>query len=337
MTGRLSWLGLACSLAAAQPCAECHLDIVRRQESSPHARSLSPFPGSPMASALAGFRVAEKNGYQFEYGTRGVTARRAEDSATGTLDWALGRGKYAMTAVGVFNGQFFEHRMSFYTQPKQPGITPGHQYGVSRSASTALGLVEQPPQAFRCFNCHSTGLRETPDGGPDLTTMTPGIHCERCHGPGTAHIAAVRAKRSPAEVRKTIFNSGHLPARASVEVCGGCHRAPRPGQKAEAPELDDPLSVRFQPVGLMASRCFLESGKLSCLTCHDPHANEVRHEPAFYAGKCLGCHEHTARVIVACKREQRQDCQPCHMPDATPAPFLTFTDHRIRVAEAEAR
>ena len=33
----------------------------------------------------------------------------------------------------------------------------------------------------------------------------------------------------------------------------------------------------------------------------------------------------------ACRRNQRQDCLPCHMRPAHPLPNLTFTDHRIRI------
>src|SRR5262249_1146746 len=126
------------------------------------------------------------------------------------------------------------------------------------------------------------------------------------------------------------------PPKALVEACGECHRLPPPGGTSDQPERENPESIRFAPVGLMASRCFQASGRLSCLTCHDP-PSATRPAPAFYAGKCLGCHTADAPVESACRRAARADCLPCHMPKSSPVPFLTFTDHRIRVVNAPSR
>ena len=97
------------------------------------------------------------------------------------------------------------------------------------------------------------------------------------------------------------------------------------------PELEDPMSIRFQPVGLMASRCFIASRKLSCLTCHDAHENARRNDPAWYTARCLQCHQARSPTGSACKRTASENCLPCHMQRATPAPYLSFTDHRIRI------
>jgi hypothetical protein len=45
---------------------------------------------------------------------------------------------------------------------------------------------------------------------------------------------------------------------------------------SSAPEIEDPINVRFQPIGLMASRCFKSSKGLSCGSCHDPHNDGSR-------------------------------------------------------------
>ena len=46
-----------------------------------------------------------------------------------------------------------------------------------------------------------------------------------------------------------------------------------PGGVAATPDLRNPWNARHQPLLLAASRCFRESkGRLSCLTCHSPHA-----------------------------------------------------------------
>jgi hypothetical protein len=101
---------------------------------------------------------------------------------------------------------------------------------------------------------------------------------------------------------------------------------PKPDEK-----LSDPVTVRFQPYGLLASRCFRESGGLSCLTCHDPHTDAVRGDSSFYVARCLSCHAASAPPAVACRRRERFNCLPCHMRKAAAMAHLTFTDHRIRV------
>jgi hypothetical protein len=310
-------------------CAECHADIARRQFASRHALTLAPYAKSPLARVLAS-SGADAGGFRYEYTTSGVTARRNSERATASLEWAFGAGGHGMTAVGQYDGLYFEHRLSYYALPGATSLTPGHPEAPPRSAADALGVLKLPQDIYKCFDCHSTNLRPDAGGGPELSRMTAGVTCERCHGPGERHSRAAQVGLPPVEIAKAIFNAARLPAKAQVEFCGGCHRLPDASRHSQTPEIQNPLSVRFQPIGLMASRCFRESGRLSCLICHDPH-EDAKRDPAFYVGRCLTCHEGTGSPIVACRRREPQDCAPCHMRKATPLPNLTFTDHRIRL------
>jgi hypothetical protein len=93
------------------------------------------------------------------------------------------------------------------------------------------------------------------------------------------------------------------------------------------------MSIRFAPVGLMASKCYLVSGALACVTCHDPHGRPYPEKPE-YEKKCQGCHAPASLVRSQCPRGEDGKCLGCHMVKATPVPGLTFTDHRIRVYPA---
>jgi hypothetical protein len=274
---------------------------------------------------------AESGGFRYEYGPSSVTVRRNTERVTATLEWAFGAGGHGMTPVGQFEGLFYEHRLSYYAVPGKPALTPGHAATAPRTAVDALGVLKLPQDIYKCFDCHSTGLTADAVGGPDFSRMTAGITCERCHGPGQRHVEAARSGRPSTDIAESIFNGGRLPAKALVEVCGGCHRLPDARNSSATPEIDDPVSVRFQPVGLMASRCFRESGKLSCVTCHNPHEDAKHSGSNFYVAKCLACHAGGNSPVVACKRREKQDCAPCHMRKVTPLEHLTFTDHRVRV------
>ncbi len=318
-------------------CADCHREIFLKQSATHHAHALSRFERSKAAEVLRSVGNLEEDGYSYLYEGNTVQVSNSDSIARATLAWAFGAGVQGITPVGFLNGSYFEHRYSWYRILNQPSISPGHLPRI-KSMYFALGLFESPGDATRCFGCHATGVEEDAFGNPDLSRMTPGVTCERCHGPGENHVKAVRSGRPAVEIRRVIFNSGRLPAKASIEVCGGCHRVPLPGSSNIEPEKKDRASVRFQPLGLLASKCFQVSGQLSCLWCHDPHDDVVR-SARYYTAKCQECHrpprdddfQNAGVPSGECKRNQGQDCIPCHMRSTRLFTNLTFTDHRIRI------
>lgn len=317
------------AFVGARACAECHRPQYERQIVSSHAWALRPIGGSALAAQLLRQGALRDLSYRYEYAREGeaiaVTAAGAEDSSRMRLLWAFGSGAQAFTPVGRAGERWIEHRISFYTTPSRLSLTPGHAGRANLTAADALGIVQESGEMRRCFGCHATNVR----GDGDAWALESGVQCERCHGPGSEHLAAARAADA-ARLAKTVLNAGRFPAAASVMICGECHRTPNPARLSTAPELEDPLSVRFQPVGLMASRCFQASGKLSCLSCHDAHG-DARKDDGWYTAKCLSCHEGRAPAQSACRRAAREICLPCHMRRVTPAPHLSFVDHRIRV------
>lgn len=299
--------------AGAQVCAQCHASLARAQSASRHAAALRPAAQTDLAALMNARPMRERSGIAFSYSPRedGVAVSIAQGAARidALLEWAFGAGAQGITPVARREGVYYEHRLSWYREPGHAARTLGHPGAPSETPEKALGIAQSNATITKCFACHATGVRP----GPDLTGMTPGVTCERCHGPGAAHVKSAL----PADVARL----SKLNAQESVQQCAECHRATAP--------LDDPATVRYQPVGLSASRCFQVSGTLSCITCHDPHA-DASQDAKFYAAKCLGCHAAGGAAIKQCQRAEKADCLPCHMKKASPFPFLTFTDHRIR-------
>ena len=189
-------------------------------------------------------------------------------------------------------------------------ITLGHPGTPSPDPKSALGSPQEPATIFRCFNCHATAVKP----GPDLKSMIPGVTCERCHGAAADHA-----------LRGAPMESAKVSRDGVTALCGSCHRLSSENA-SRTPEVQDPLSIRFAPVGLTASACYRRSPDLSCVTCHNPHQN-ANHDTSHYTQKCLSCHD----ARQPCKAGERNDCVRCHMQKRSPAPYLTFTDHRIRV------
>ncbi|HUS06407.1 MAG TPA: multiheme c-type cytochrome [Bryobacteraceae bacterium] len=314
------------SFAGPAVCASCHPRQAESQMQSRHARALRPLAGD-VITRWKDARTRDGLYYQYAPRTEGLQVKvtAAGEQFSGILQWIFGAGAQGMTLVGRTDNQYFEHRLSWYATPQRLALTFGHPVRIS---GDPLGVPQTNETIYRCFNCHATAV-ERGSREPDLRVMIPGVTCERCHGPGAAHIAAARSARPTVEIRAAIFNQRQLPARSRVELCGSCHRLPQGRQDSPAPEIEDPITVRFQPVGLMASRCFQSSKALSCGNCHDPHGDAVSRDDASYTAACLSCHsvQHRSK----CPRPRNQACVSCHMQRTSPAAHLRFTDHRIRI------
>lgn len=205
---------------------------------------------------------------------------------------------------------------------------------VPRDPSGYLGRSITDESVRRCVHCHSTNFQaiQHPAGRPEAGDR--GIGCERCHGPGGHHLRAVEAKFPDLAVARPRIAD----AASVVALCAECHKS------TESVAPDAPRSIRFQAPALMLSRCYTESGTLSCVTCHNPH-RDASQNSSDYEGICLQCHpiakerdgrphsEGTAaRVWSACAAGAERDCLSCHMPRVKDAiPRTTFTDHYIRV------
>jgi Cytochrome c554 and c-prime len=317
---------LAGGAAAESPeaCAACHRAIYERQTQSHHFQALRPIAQSPIYAKLAG-----AGSYETRPNEVLVTVQKNAERLSAALQWAFGAGAQGITPVGIIDGQYFEHRYSYFPRAQKLALTFGHPANAD-TANSELGVLQDRRTITQCFNCHATGV-QSGETGPNLSTILPGISCERCHGAGRSHIAAARGGATGEELRKTLLNPGRLSARAQAQVCGECHRLPAPGSPSPEPEIEDPISVRFAPIGLTASRCFIESRKLTCTTCHDAHNNARSRSDAFYSGQCLNCHADAPAVASACRRGKKEDCLPCHMRQASLGTYLMFTDHRIRV------
>ena len=87
---------------------------------------------------------------------------------------------------------------------------------------------------------------------------------------------------------KQIFNPGILSGDLlSQEFCGSCHRSV--DEVFAMPQRGEINNLRFQPYRIFKSKCYQDDRRVSCIACHDPHA-ELISNPAFYDSKCLSCH-----------------------------------------------
>ena len=312
-------------------CAECHAAESKKHHNSRHATTMRSVD---LRSLGRDFPVAgdipDTNFVVKPSGAGFVLAVKYQPELQQPLQYALGSGKFALTFINVHDkDSVVELRESYYPTLHAWNYTPGQAH----IEGDGLGRLYQGRLARACVTCHTTALPS------DSLTPEPrffGVGCESCHGPGRDHVAAMRSGKA-GDLHLARLNS--LDATTMNERCGRCHRS------AKNVPVGETSTQRFQPYGLMKSRCFLESGnKLSCQTCHDPHENASTDHKT-YEQICLSCHASTDSKLrmdtkpkgKPCPVNKQRDCIRCHMPqrEVTKDAPISMADHFIRVHRSE--
>ncbi len=320
-------------------CRECHPGEDARQRRSGHSRTLAVAGSSSVARRLNGQSAADPEfpsalwTYLLRDGT--LSAERTEPGKhpePHRLDYAVGSGLHAvsfleMTGRDAENRPLsIEHRLTYFENNHALGVTPGQTASENDQGRGPEGRRLTAESTMKCLGCHATRLSAADERNVDPATLIPNVTCERCHGPARAHIAAARRGDDSALAMPFGYAATET-AERNVRLCGQCHRLP---EHVPAKDLrpDKPMLARFQPVGLMQSRCYTQSrGALSCSNCHDPHAPTSRDTLA-YETVCLSCHATPART--ACPVNARAKCLECHMPKRDTGNGMMFSDHWIR-------
>jgi predicted CXXCH cytochrome family protein len=339
-------------------CAECHPGEAALYARSGHAATLRPAARLALARRLDGTTLADPERpnvrWAFDYrDDRLQLVRTAPDGVQRWIvDYAFGSGHHATTFVTVLDPaapRIREHRLTYYAREDRLDVTPGQEADLRPPDDEPIGTEWTVRESRKCLGCHSTQISALNPQRLDEETMIPNVSCERCHGPGRAHVATARAG-APADRLTLPFGPDQWTAESQMLLCGACHRHPsraRPGQI----RADDPFLARFQPVGIMQSRCYRESGgTFSCVSCHDPHARASA-DRASYNPICLSCHagpsaapqppassgpiverpKPKSQPAAPCPVVPRGDCVECHMPPVDSGQHVLFTDHWIRI------
>lgn len=331
-------------------CAECHREIGRTYRQTRHARTFHhaagiaalPMPEGPLtdldAPEVTLTLLREGPRIRAETRSRDQVLRAVVEYAFGTVD------RYVTMIGRDESGEYRALRLSYYRTAGGSGWdrTAGDAGSPDPHERIRGRPIDVRDGVVRCLVCHVTRPRDfreppPPDSGPEAAD--PAIGCERCHGPGGNHLAAIATGWPDRAI--AIARGGTGPASTVDAHCVECHTVDLPSAIRAAP--DDPLYVRSPGLTLTFSRCFTDSpGGLSCLTCHDPH-RPVEERASIYEAKCLSCHASaqpapgpspaadSARGHT-CPVNPTGDCLECHMPKVPVADLHTrLTDHYIRV------
>ncbi|MBC8046521.1 MAG: tetratricopeptide repeat protein [Fimbriimonadaceae bacterium] len=302
----------------------------------------------------------------FENDTLKITEFRLEGKdtiykRTENISYIIGSGQHTNSHLVDFNGYVYQAPITFYTQKKKWDMAPGMEGGFN---SRFARIIE-----FECMNCHN-GLPSAVKGSVNkYENVATGIDCERCHGPGSLHVASVSAGNlidTANQIDYTIVNPGKLTVDLQNELCLRCHLQGvnvlntgstffdfKPGDKISdhwnifLPRFDgknDKFLMASQADRMELSKCYIQSHKLSCITCHNPHIT-VKETPAIQFNKaCINCHtgnndfsKTICKESIEVRKLNNDNCSKCHMPQsgAIDIPHVSITDHKIQVPGKE--
>ncbi len=351
----------------AGACRDCHLEIWNTYVQTGMGRSfyrpapenvVEPWDGAPYYHQASGryYRMTRRDGRFFQQRYELGPVDQKINVIEREIDFVMGSGNHVRTYLHQKqNGEIVELPLAWYAEnggqwAMNPGYDRRDHYGFQR-------LI-----AFDCMFCHN-GYPELP-AGADMAgrpaaypgRIPEGIDCQRCHGPGLAHLEALQRDAGPEEVAASIVNPARLPLERQMEVCYQCHLETtsrplpnvlhrfgrgvfsfRPGEPladyvmhfdhAPGAGFDDKFEINHSAYRLRQSACFRGSGgELQCTTCHDPHGAPMTRP---MAQTCARCHEGVAALAG---HPSGEDCAACHMPKRRTDDVVraVMTDHRIQ-------
>ena len=310
-------------------CARCHSEIANNQAKTAHRRTLRAVTGQGEGAAFEKTQVVKDEVRGLSYRTavfQNQCVMQATDgrrSGTIRADLVLGSGRNAMTFLSAQGpDECVKMRLTYYTRKGRWHFTPASF--PKDPISSPAGTIEKGLALEKCLMCHVTVMRQD-SGQLNLAESRFGIGCERCHGPGKSHVEQVRLVGKDPDIERL---DTVTPSRIS-KLCGSCHHDSSHTRLEDA-RTQQNLS-RFQGIALEQSPCYKKSGKLSCVTCHDPHRDSGP-DLARYDATCRGCHTREPEHRV-CRVNSRSGCTGCHMPSQSVKgiPFASYRNHWIKV------
>ena len=352
----------------AAACAKCHAEIHGKWSGSRHSKMVQP---ATAASVKGDF-------------SRGQVRLRGQDWLVRGRD-----GSYYITE-SYLTGKKQEHRIDYTlgnrrvqhyltTLPSGRVIVLPPSWDVLRKEwfhSAEIGDPEVTGEVMvqlwnkNCYSCHVSQEKKNFDvekNAYQTAWLDFGTNCERCHGPGSQHVADYSAGARPPGAARDIVVQTRLDAVRNTMVCAQCHSFRDiyvdgftaganyydfflPILEYGQPKQSDPAywpdgrTRKFSndAFGLWQSECFLK-GSATCVSCHvAPHEVEIEKNPQLRPDAnavCNQCHEAIGKALAAHTHHSAgsagSSCVECHMPRSVFSVRAEIRDHSMSIPVPE--
>jgi hypothetical protein len=352
----------------AATCAACHASIHDRWAGGRHSKMLQPATPSTVLGPFAG---------------KAIQIRGATFTLSSEADGYFVRGPFPTAKEEVHRVHFTlgSRRVQHYLAKLPDGrlvVLPPTWDVEKREWFHNLDIVNPDEAALNpiqvwnrsCYGCHVSGAEKRFDQTSlayDTGWIDFGTSCERCHGPGAAHVARYQSTAAPASDSPSIVTPTRLSPERATMVCAQCHSLRDitvPGfaagndyydhftpilEYAQPTGSDPPYWMDGRPrrfsndaIGFWQSQCF-QKGGATCTACHrDPHEPNIdRHQALDRTSNamCASCH---APIVTAGTSHTRHAagspasaCVSCHMPRTVISLRSRMPDHTLSVPAPE--
>jgi hypothetical protein len=321
-----------------EACGRCHASIAdsysRTHMAHASGRVAENFIPADFTHPKSGvhYRISQQDGHSWlSFDRPGDPMVRGQRE----LLYYIGSGYRGLTYLFSTDGYVFESPINWYGKKGAWDMTPAYQ----NAKEIPLNL----PAFTSCLHCHVSEMQPPINGTENRYAMPllihPGVTCERCHGPGSAHLKGgpiVNPAKLTPERRDQVCMQCHLEGKVAIERAGRHVYEYQPGDNLSDfiryYVLADSarLGAVSQVEAMSESICKKKSGdRMSCTSCHDPHDSpSAERRISYYRDKCLACH---GPAFGAKNHPSQPDCTGCHMPSSQSkdVAHTQVTDHRI--------
>ncbi len=295
------------SYVGAAACAKCHAAIHSQWSHSRHSKMVQP---ATAASVQGDFNrgVVKLRGQPYALRQRNGAFYITESYLAGKpvehrVEYTLGNRRIQLYLATLADGRIIVLPPSWDILRKEwfhnldiddPEEEPGVQTQIWNKS---------------CYSCHVSQQEKNFDidkNAYKTAWLDFGTNCERCHGPGSEHVANYSSATPPKGPARDIVLQTRLDAKRNTMVCAQCHSFRDiyvQGYAAGADYYDyfmpvlefnladggdpaywpDGRTRRFSndAFGLWQSECYLKGG-VTCVACHvNAHQPEIDRNPQF--------------------------------------------------------
>ena len=352
----------------AAACAKCHAEIHAKWSQSRHSKMVQPATKSSVKGDFtlgklqlrgAPYALRERDGLY--YITESTLTGKPQEHR---VDYTLGNRRIQHYLTTLPTGRVIVLAPSWDVLRKQWF----HNFDIADPDETSEVLVQVWNK--NCFSCHVSRQQKGYDTAKNqyqTSWQDFGTNCERCHGPGSDHIAHYTAPVPPKGPARDIVLQTRLDGTRNSMVCAQCHsfrdiyalgynagdnyydyflpilESTQPVDKDPA-YWPDGRTRRFSndAFGLWQSECYLK-GNLACTACHTAaHETEIERNPQLRPDAnvlCTRCHQALAASLTAhthhAGTSRGSSCVECHMPRTVQSIKAEIRDHSMSVPVPE--
>lgn len=354
------------SYVGAAACAKCHAETHKQWSQSRHSKMVQPATKAGVKGDFSRGRITLRN-QPYTLRERGGAYYITESYLSGKplehrIDYTLGNRRIQHYLTTLADGRIV------LLPPSWDVLRKDWFHNLDIADPEEVPGVQVQLWNKTCYSCHVSRQEKNFDlARNEYKTVWQdfGTNCERCHGPGSLHVAGYSAGAKVPK-QNIVLQTRLDPARDTM-VCAQCHSFRDifvKGYSAGAnyydyffPVLAYGLPVEEDPsywadgrtrrfsndaLGLWQSECFLKGG-LTCVGCHyNAHETEIEKNPQLRPDAnrlCTRCHTEIKNAVAAhthhAPTSAGSSCVECHMPRTVFSIKAEIRDHSMSIPVPE--